>query len=622
MNKTRFVSLMLTTLILAGSVMADLRTGEAVVAGMVGKAQARVLTGPVHEGKTELKSLNEGDSFGETTRLITGKDGRLCMVLSPGAVLCVAPGTELTLTQLRHTAAGLPASEDDIIRRIHIELHKGRVLVHAGVPTASLDIKIQVESGAVEANGGTFVVGQSGPGQWAIINEDHELTLAPKNGSTSTLSQDTAALMTLSGDQGEVELKDDLLNSPMRTFELCNEFFQDLERFTENPLMFDRQGLSRYLGNEGGIRTLDAGSAFSDVSPTFRPISVANVQPITTGLGGRTGGTRWDNRRIWAWYDSVGVVKGVNYVPRNAVNSTEMWMEKSFDPDLIDEELGWAQDAGYTAVRVQLQYVVWENDPEGFNQRLGKLIEIARESQLRVAPVLFDDLNLAATEPTLGPQPAPVPDKHNARWTPSPGPAMVRNREAWPDLEKYVTSVMGAFKRDDTVLYWDLYNSAGNNDLWEETLPLLDQTFNWARQIDPQQPLAVAAWTKFGSAMSARKLEHSDLITFQSIDSPENVEALILMLQRYDRPIICSGWLMRQAGNDFPSILPIFASNRIGWFNHGLVNGKTQAWIQQEAFRSKKDSELWQQDVFKENGEAYEPKEIELIQGFRFLEGR
>ena len=50
------------------------------------------------------------------------------------------------------------------------------------------------------------------------------------------------------------------------------------------------------------------------------------------------------------------------------------------------------------------------------------------------------------------------------------------------------------------------------------------------------------------------------------------------------------------------------------------MKGKTQLNIQQVQFRSDQDPDLWQQDVLQEDGTPYNPREVELIQGFRFLE--
>ena len=596
-------------------------TGESVVAAMTGPAQVRVFSGPDHEGKTELQDLFEGASVGENVRISTGKDGRLCLVCSPGAILCVAPNTEFAIQQLRHTADGLPKSESDLIRRIHLQLIRGRVRVQAGTPMPTLDIQIETPAGTIEAQGGSFVVAQGDQGRWNVMSEAYELAVAPRNGTRAELKAGEAAWMAADGEnRSQLRTEDPAVNSALYQFELCNAFFGDLEPFIHHERPFDREGLGQYLGTTESFYSLDSGALVTDASPTIRP-SVAAVRPAALPRPGEGApGGRWDEIRIWKWYEDIGTVKGVNYIPRTAVNSVEMWMEDTFDPDTIDEELRWARDVGYASIRVQLQFAVWQADPDGFRDRVGQLLEIAAKHGLRVVPVLFDDLNRAGEPPRVGPQPEPIDGEHNSRWVPSPGAEAVKDRGQWPALEKYVKDVMGQFKRDKRVLYWDLYNTAGNGGLGEESLPLMDQTFNLARSIETAQPLAVPAWREFGSAMAARKLDRSDLITFQSFDNAESIEARIQLLQRYQRPIICSDWLMRQAGNDFEKVLPVFAAYRVGWFNQGLVSGKTHRPIQEARYRTEKDPDVWQQDVLNEDGTPYDAKEVELIQGFRFLD--
>lgn len=594
-------------------------SGEAVVAAMTGHAEGRVFTAPVHEGRTGLRPLFEGAALHENSRVLTGKDGRLCMVMSPGAIVCVAPQTQFQIEQLRHTAAGLPRYAADIIRRIHLHLERGRIRVHAGAPLPTLDIRIATPAGVIEAQGGEFVVAEGARDQWLVFQHAGTATLTPRDGEPVTLRTGDNARLTLAGGRATAQT-DGVPNDPAReSFELCNVFFGDLEPFIDNPLDFDREGLGNYLGLTTSFQDVDDGALVTDASPTIRPV-VAGAQPTALPRAGENSpGGRWGARRVWDWYHRQGVIKGVNYIPRTAVNSVEMWQEATFDPDTIDEELGWAQEIGYTSIRVQLQFAVWQADRDGFLARVDKVLQLAAKHGLRMVPVLFDDLDVAGHAPVPGPQPEPVPGEYNSQWVPSPDPAMVTERSRWPELEKYVKDVMGRFKRDARVQYWDLYNTAGNSGLWEESLPLLDQTFNWARSVEAAQPLAVAAWKEFGSAMAARKLERSDLITFQSYDTPEAVEARLMLLQQYKRPIICSGWLMRQTGNQFDKILPLFAMGHVGWFNQGLVAGRTQLEVQQANFRSERDPDLWQQNVLQNDGTPYDRREVELIQGFQFV---
>jgi hypothetical protein len=599
------------------SVGAAVQTGEAVVAAKSGGAVARVFTGTVHEGRSEERELADGAAVGETSQISTGKDGQLCLVLSPGGILCVAPKTEFTFEQLRHTSDGLPKSEADLVRRIHLDMKRGRVLMHAPIPTATMDIRITTPAGLVESQGGTFAVCEDDSGVWHVLSQTHEVFVTPRGGNRTELKAgDTLRVSGATDGPVTADLARETGDIPLFRFELCNVFFSDLESFVEP---YNREGLAEYLGLTGSILNWSDSGLVTDVSPSIR-ISVANTLSQPTPPVPPAGG-RWGEIRIWTWFDNLGPVKGANYVPRTAVNSVEMWMEEAFDPETIDEELGWAHGLGYSSIRVQLQFAVWKADPDGFIDRMDRLLELASEHGLRVVPVLFDDLNLAGQSPVLGKQPEPVAGEHNARWVPSPAPEAVKDRSQWPDLEKYVTDVMDHFEKDRRVLYWDLYNTAGNGGLWEETLPLLEQTFNWAREVDPSQPLAVAAWKEFGSAMAARILERSDLITFQSFDNVESVEGRILILKRYNRPIICSDWLMRQAGNDFKNILPLFSTYRVGWFNRGLVKGRTQMEVQQKQFRSEKTPDLWQHNVLKEDGSPYDAGEVDLIQGFRYMEG-
>ena len=69
----------------------------------------------------------------------------------------------------------------------------------------------------------------------------------------------------------------------------------------------------------------------------------------------------WSVEKANAWYDAQPWPIGFNYVPRNAISYTEMWMDYSFDPKVIDEELALAEQIGFNCVRVVLPFVIWED---------------------------------------------------------------------------------------------------------------------------------------------------------------------------------------------------------------------------------------------------------------------
>ena len=592
------------------------RTGEAVVAALTGPAQARYYVGPVHEGRTEVSDLFQGASLGERSQVITGSRGHCCLVLTPGVLLHVGPETSLTIEELRLTAPGLPRSEDDLVRRVVLRVDRGRVLVNGGVPSPSLQLALEMDAGRIDANGGVFSLASTADG-WSVVVEDFEIEVAPSTGEALLVSEGEAALLTADAVSSVSEWDESL-----HRFMLCRGVFRDIEPFFHITRGYDRNAIGRYLGLAGPPIYLGAQGLIADVSPSFRPTRAATAAPEVPALTGEAADRRWSEQRIWRWWEDVGVIRGVNYIPRTAVNSTEMWMEDTFDLETIDEELAGARVMGYTSVRVILQQAVWEADPEGFLDRVESFLDMASYHGLTVVPVLFDDLNRAGEDPKVGPQPDPLPDAHNARWTPGPGASSVRDLSRWPVLEEYVTAVVGQFKRDDRVLYWDVYNTAGNDGLWEDSLPLMDAAVDWVRNVNPRQPVAVPAWRDFGSPMSARKLERSDLITFHTFENAELVAAQIQLMQRFNRPLVVSDWLLRQRDNTFEEILPVFAVNGVGWFNRGLVQGRTQMWIQDEEYQDEEHPDIWQHDMLTPDGEPYDEDEVELIRGFRYLGGR
>jgi len=327
---------------------------------------------------------------------------------------------------------------------------------------------------------------------------------------------------------------------------------------------------------------------------------------------------RWSDEKASDWYRNVGHIRGCNYLPRTAVNTTEMWQADTFDPKTINQELAWAQNAGYNSVRVFLQYLVWKDDPEGLKKRIDRFLTIAEKHGIRTMLIFFCDCSFAGKEPYLGKQDDPVPGVHNSGWVPSPGLKRVTDRSSWPDLERYVKDIVAAFAHDKRVLIWDLYNEPGNSRMGEKSLPLLEATFGWAREANPSQPLTTGVWTGFESRMSKRIMQLSDIVTFHSYCLPNSVLSGIKACKKHRRPAICTEWLRRQAGNTFAAILPLFAQHEVGWYNWGLVAGRTQTYMHWGSRKGAPVPKTWQHDIFHPDGKPYDPKEIELIRGFGF----
>ncbi|MCY2954189.1 MAG: cellulase family glycosylhydrolase [Planctomycetota bacterium] len=323
--------------------------------------------------------------------------------------------------------------------------------------------------------------------------------------------------------------------------------------------------------------------------------------------------SQWSPQRAYAWYRSVAPIRGCNYLPRTAVNDTEMWQADTFDIKTIDQELTWAQAAGYNSIRVFLQYIVWQNDPRGMKDRMAKLLETAKRHGITVMFVPFDDCAFAGREPYLGKQDDPVAGVHNSGWVPSPGLKRVVDRPAWGDLAKYIKDIVSAFADDRRVLVWDLYNEPGASGMGQKSLPLVEAAFEWARDANPSQPLTVALWADFNDAMSKRMIELSDVASFHGYDNPEGAMAKIKLCAPSGRPVICTEFLHRQSGNTFAAILPIFNELDVGWYNWGLVAGRTQTYMPWGSKKGDPMPAVWQHDIFHADGKPYDAAEIELL---------
>ena len=113
-------------------------------------------------------------------------------------------------------------------------------------------------------------------------------------------------------------------------------------------------------------------------------------------------------------------------------------------------------------------------------------------------------------------------------------------------LKEYVTGVLSQFRSDDRILGWDLWNEPDNPATVYRTVErpdkddlvagLLPQVFEWARAVDPVQPLTSGVWQGDWADPSRRspiagiQLDNSDVISFHSYADPVDFEGRIAEL--------------------------------------------------------------------------------------------
>ena len=350
----------------------------------------------------------------------------------------------------------------------------------------------------------------------------------------------------------------------------------------------------------------------------------------TAALWGQT--ARWPEEKANAWYAQQPWLVGSNYVPKSAINQLEMWQEATFDPVEIDTEFTWAEAMGMNTMRVFLHDLLWQQDSAGFQKRINQFLTIASRHHIRPILVLFD--SCWDPLPHLGPQHPPVPGVHNSGWVQSPGAVALSDPAQYPRLKAYVNGIVGTFAKDDRILAWDVWNEPGADNLGSysreelkdksaRVAALLPQVFEWARAMNPSQPVTGGVWgadmpldqTNLDELQQIQ-LRESDIITFHNYTWPEYFQQEVHWLQKHNRPVICTEYMARSVGSTFDAILPIAKQEHVGAINWGFVAGRTQTYLPWESWQHPyivDEPPVWFHEVLHPDGTPYREAEVNLI---------
>lgn len=320
----------------------------------------------------------------------------------------------------------------------------------------------------------------------------------------------------------------------------------------------------------------------------------------------------WTKDQATEWYKSWGWLRGSDFIPSTAINQLEMWQAETFDTTTINRELGWAESIGLNSMRVYLHHAAWEQDRDGFKQRVGQYLTIADRHHISTIFVFFDDCWNPRYQ--TGKQPDPKPGIHNSGWIRDPGDIIHEDSVVVRTLEAYVKDVLTHFANDKRIVLWDLYNEPGNSGYGNKSMPLLEKVFHWGRQVNPTQPLSVGVWNKDLIDLNNFQLANSDVTTYHNYSEPDEHQRWIDSLKTYGRPLICTEYMARTRNSRFDNIMPILKKEIIGAYNWGLVTGKTNtiyAW--DSPMPDGAEPKIWFHDIFRKDGSPYKKEEVELI---------
>lgn len=343
---------------------------------------------------------------------------------------------------------------------------------------------------------------------------------------------------------------------------------------------------------------------------------------------------RWSADQANAWYVELPYLIGVNYTPSTAINQLEMWQAETFDLATIERELQWAQQIGINTLRVFLHDLLFDQDAEGFMQRIDQFLTVAERYGHRVMLVIFD--NVWNPEAQLGRQPEPVRNVHNSGWVQSPTQDILADIDQHDRLKPYFQTVMQRFANDPRVLIWDIFNEPGQPNVGsyydveienkdEVTAVLLQKAFAWAREVNPSQPITAGGfsldWARHWRIdpplplLNEIMFANSDVISFHAYQSPEDMNLVIEPLKAYNRPILCTEWMARVVDCRIQNVLPVLKEHNVGSYMWGFVAGKTQtncswsSWVEDDP----QVPEPWFHDIVYPDGRPYDEAEIACL---------
>ncbi|NLG81106.1 MAG: cellulase family glycosylhydrolase [Bacilli bacterium] len=349
--------------------------------------------------------------------------------------------------------------------------------------------------------------------------------------------------------------------------------------------------------------------------------------------------TKWSKEKVWEWYNSQPWIRGVNYIPSCCVNSIEQWQEYNFENVLsvIDNELALAANVGFNSIRYGLSFFIWENQHDGFMERLERFLEVCAKHHITVMFVLGND----CTVPKHNYVPGHFGEQewdlgyHSGKKI---SPHIVLDDEGYSpfDEEEYaarycemVREIVTKYQNDERIIMWDVFNEIGNSLRGVKSVPFMKRLFTVIREIDPLQPVGACAWRvdRHGHIESEEEriaVELSDIVLWHYYGDYKTTVKIIENLKKYECPLINTEWLHRIQHNNIEEIFPLFYLERIGSYSWGLVAGKTQTYEPWEhlwhAYDHDKSLNLdftkWQHDLFRANHRPYNPKEIEIIKEF------
>jgi len=149
-----------------------------------------------------------------------------------------------------------------------------------------------------------------------------------------------------------------------------------------------------------------------------------------------------------SYFDNV---RGAVYFPSRAYNAWQTWNE--LDPQEIDRDFGYAEDAGINALRMFLSFEFYQEAPELFFERFETVVALSARHGIRIMPVLFEDCGTDNTEEARRSK-----DPRTAVCVCSPCRAIQQDPARFAETHRFVDDFMRRYASDARLLAIECMN--------------------------------------------------------------------------------------------------------------------------------------------------------------------
>ena len=185
-----------------------------------------------------------------------------------------------------------------------------------------------------------------------------------------------------------------------------------------------------------------------------------------------------------AWNTSTWF--GAAYTPSPAGNQL-WWHEYEAYAHIVEKELRAVRSVyGFTALRTFIHNMVYDAAPATFIANIGRYLTLCHSLGIKPGFVFFDDCWNSAGA-TIPDSCVPIKGRHNGCWMQSPQAVQRTNISRF---QSYVTDIVSAFRDDDRVLYWEIYNEPNTSNF---TQTLRNAAYGWATAVKPVSPV-ISCW--------------------------------------------------------------------------------------------------------------------------------